>query len=1077
MLPVFLSLAGFFAALAIGGVGGHSAAADDPLQEAAENEILADGGLNPEAFYLLNEKGVRLMYPGLSFAEIERLRKLDEGTIQPTQAFNFDSVSIEGTAEENRAELDVTIRLQVDPAGQTWLAIPLLMENFNRLAPPEVTGIDHWHLDLDTARGGYLLWVQVEEPRDVVVRMRVSVRVDPQPRSSIRFQLPEVPTTVELTVPQEDAVATVEGRGNEDVKKVETEEAEHKSTFRAQSGGGEFSLLWGSPQAEATRSQVLEAESRWTLVWMSVQDRPTASVDLTVRNLRGDIQPFEIELAAGVQLLDQQGVVLARSDSPSSQAGGQRFQVRLDPQGSSDEVDIRLEVELGSRTIDAANPLRLEGIMVVDAVRQTGTVEVRSDQQYRLRWQRRPWVRSVWAEDNESGDNLQVYQFTFDRVPFGLPMWLAPKQRRLRVESDYAIRIDKAVATLQMTIRATGSTPDGRMLRVNTSGWQIQSVETAETGDPLDTFPDDELLEIDLSSLTAFTADETALVINAGRELPLDDDAVQLPIPRVVFDDDSTMVQPGILEVRTSPGLSFISNLSESVGVDELAVERTDSGAATLPTRYIVQSLGPEAVLSGFLEEDRPQVTLEADLTIAVEGERLVTTADWLLRPQRGMTGQIPLEFSVDDDWQAWDATVDQQPAVLRAVDDQIVLFSDQLVSGRHAIRFRRSDPIEIAQEAEPVLLQLKFPRPDLPEVTSGGEVGLQLRASASVSIEAFISGQPVADLSFDSLPSQPLTVRLNRRETRLRRLLMPHVVVQTHVGRSRRHERLMATVRGSGDLRLSLRETGSDLTADVTVDGRKQVSERSDDGALLIPLGADKPEHVLDVRIWYSADETMRDSSVRPAFVLPIGTGRLFWDLLLPTDEHVVWASPTLGRAMRWKFDRWRLRREPTESRELLAEWIGANDTGGTMVGNRYLFTGSDPSSVRAVTAGKPLIWATVGGFVLAISASLVYLPQLKHPLTGVAAAVAICGLTLLAPDAAVVVGQLAILSLVLVAVMMGVRAVLRGRPHDRVFDASQSVGRDGSSRTHQSQAGQQPDGGSGSLPLTATVNVGDGN
>ena len=64
-------------------------------------------------------------------------------------------------------------------------------------------------------------------------------------------------------------------------------------------------MLWGNVETQAVGRQVLEAESSWDLVWMSLQDRPTGSIDLRVRNLRGDVQPFEIEIPVGLQLLGE----------------------------------------------------------------------------------------------------------------------------------------------------------------------------------------------------------------------------------------------------------------------------------------------------------------------------------------------------------------------------------------------------------------------------------------------------------------------------------------------------------------------------------------------------------------------------------------------------------------------------------------------------------------------------------------------------------------------------------------------------------------------------------------------------
>src|SRR6056297_1420595 len=72
--------------------------AQDPPLPSDRPKVL-DDGLSSAAFYLLDEDGNRVMMPGMSLEELERLQKLDEGYSQPTRPCSFKSVKIEGTAE------------------------------------------------------------------------------------------------------------------------------------------------------------------------------------------------------------------------------------------------------------------------------------------------------------------------------------------------------------------------------------------------------------------------------------------------------------------------------------------------------------------------------------------------------------------------------------------------------------------------------------------------------------------------------------------------------------------------------------------------------------------------------------------------------------------------------------------------------------------------------------------------------------------------------------------------------------------------------------------------------------------
>ena len=238
------------------------------------------------------------------------------------------------------------------------------------------------------------------------------------------------------------------------------------------------------------------------------------------------------------------------------------------------------------------------------------------------------------------------------------------------------------------------------------------------------------------------------------------------------------------------------------------------------------------------------------------------------------------------------------------------------------------------------------------------------------------------------------------------------------------------------------------DVTVEAFVDGNA-VAVRREDGTLRIMLPADSERHSIDLRVWIDESPSDWFPLIRPRLMAPYGAGRVYWQVVTPLDSHALWASPTLGRAMNWNLQDWSLARKPVRSDQMLATWAGVSSTLAMPLGNRYLYVGTEPSSFRAVTASRGQLWSLVAAFVLGVAMLLTYVPRSRSPMIAVAGALLLTGLIAVAPDAAVLAGQLAMIALVLVVVMTSIRALISPRKTRRVFQSGQWVKADSSTRT----------------------------
>jgi hypothetical protein len=137
----------------------------------------------------------------------------------------------------------------------------------------------------------------------------------------------------------------------------------------------------------------------------------------------------------------------------------------------------------------------------------------------------------------------------------------------------------------------------------------------------------------------------------------------------------------------------------------------------------------------------------------------------------------------------------------------------------------------------------------------------------------------------------------------------------------------------------------------------------------------------------------------------------------------------------MTWRFDRWRLYREPNFSDQALTASSSDTTPNPMPPGNRYLYVGSDLRSFQVVVVSRVVLWIFIGSFVLVTAVMLTNFPQSRHPLTAVVGAILFGGLIAVAPDAAVLAGQFGIISMVLVILMTAIRSLIKPSQSNRVF------------------------------------------
>ena len=1067
--------------------------------------------------------------PGMSFEKMDELQRMQQGWQQLSQLYTIESLEVRGRVVETTAELNVTVRIDLEPTGGKWVTVPLRMANFHRQGPADVSGVERYRLDLGKDGSGHLLHLKSDTRRSVVIAMRVKGLASPAPSSAVEFRLPEAPSQIALEVPSPGVSATVIGRGDE---VLETKSQQNSTEVLLTSGGGTFSLRFGVQLPVVDTRPILESESRILVDWQQADNAPIVSQEIAVRSGRGDLPRFLLSIPAAVPLLQQPtirgGAPFEVEDGldtelngkiPAAEKAGedsseamQRRSVGVIPTGDRGDsrVEIGIATQVRSEDGRPGGTIVIQPISVADAIEQTGEIEIRTPRDYRLRWTPQPWVSSQWDQADSDTGSTRTYRFRFDRVPFELPVWLSARAKRLRVEGDYRLTFYDSLASLKVLLRTGGGVPDSRILALNVSGWRVQNTFVGGTTTPVQVDQNGDLLEIDLSSLpTGGESDriEVALV----RPLSDSSDRIELPLPQIAGDPELIGTIASTLSVVTQADYRFIADLGNSLGMGEVLRVYGPAGPPETPTggatstgatagsrttepiaenRYSLPDISQPSKLAGFLVTERPRIAYQTEAEISILGNQLIEEVNWVVYPQGGLRGRLPIAWGRGDGArgdakpsaaeaagsdgasgendgevvyrlpmnEGWGVTVDDMPAVLRASsENEYSIYSDFLAGGPHRVRLRRSRELPGTLFSDALvsggnrIAGVELPRPGVADVTLRGPMVVRLRGDRGIDLvwrDSTSPGQsqPGEPISLASQPIAELPLWGRRVDRKQEEVVVRRAVLRTAVSRDTQHDYLIASVQGGGLLRLPLVGAGPDVLVRAMIDGTPSDVLRIDDNSCSVRLG-EKGTHTVSLQLWSPRESSLLAEKVQPILSLPTGTERFYWEIVTPQDDHLVWASPSSGRAMRWQFDRWRLYRQPVQTASELANWAGASWETRLPPGNRYLFVGVDASGLRTVMMSRMAIWLIAGTAVLLISCLLTYFPRARHPLLAVTGAVFLSGMTLLLPDASVLAGQVMLVAMLMVAVMAGVGYLLAPKRPTRVLVPTTDRGADRSS------------------------------
>jgi len=1059
-----------------------------PVQEAS-----------PPLFYLKDESGNLVPVPGFRLEDFESMvkRQHRSGTADQAPRYTIQSVAATGTAKNSYAELSIQLKILIQEEG--WVRVPLRLDQAVLRGGQEYRGPGQQFLHYEPAAEGYVLWVRSgpgQEHQLTLDALVPLVRLGEETR--LRLIVPRAATSeLRLSVPMVGVVAEA-SEGATLLPPVAT--AESSTLLTAVGIGGDLELAWrkeGTPPAESP--SVLEAVGQ---LQVKADGRGfEADVQLSVRSLGGPFDSFRVRLPKGAELVpaktSQYTLNAVKAAGPTEQA--RLVEVRL-AKKTIGPVEVRLATRM---PLDVAGPalwIDVAACEVLGAVRQTGHVAVRADSQWRvlvgtLRNARQvdDLPRTLRSDDLAAG-------FEYFSQPCSLPIRVVRRSPRVSVEPEYVLLVDADQVSLEARLKYVVRAAEVGSLEIDFPGWQFDEAgpENLVAGDRV--FEESGVLSLPLVQRSIGPLE---IVLRGHRRLPPGAKSIALELPRPRADSQASAA----VVVLPADNVELVPDSSAALGLvrQQVALQmklpqrqqdplfyRAEPAKAVFAAALRVhpQKVSASAASQITAEEQRVEVEQRLSYTVAYK-----PTDRLSIDVPRALAGpdQIALSFEGKPA-----ATVDlpdpnDQPDPAGPARKQVVLPGARIGPCELVIRYGVELPRLVPRSSVTATIPLVMPaQAELAGNTAVllAKEGVRVRQREGPWAEAGLSDaaapRPALRRGLQLAASQPapeiaIEVQLED-QTAAGSTVVERAWIQTWLTRTTRQDRAVFQVTTSQrNLSLVVPAGVSLAEVELWLDGQRCSASSTPEARLIVPLPEGDPlrQHRLEAIYRFALT---RPSPGRMSLELPhLGrrawVQRLYWQLALPPDEHVVADPADLTSEFRWGFNGLFWGRNPTLEQPSLETWAGGRRLAELPLGtSRYLFSSAGTvTRCELRTAGRATVVLASSAVVLVLGLMLIHLPRARHPASLFSLAVLLGAGAVAYPGPTLLAGQAAALGVVLALGAAWLRAGVSGKRRLGAREAPSSILERGSARATRRAAAVSGEAPTEIMPDAAAVRTMD--
>ena len=204
-----------------------------------------------------------------------------------------------------------------------------------------------------------------------------------------------------------------------------------------------------------------------------------------------------------------------------------------------------------------------------------------------------------------------------------------------------------------------------------------------------------------------------------------------------------------------------------------------------------------------------------------------------------------------------------------------------------------------------------------------------------------------------------------------------------------------------------------------VLVDGQRVECRAMADDRLVVPLAGQRDQRRFVIELQYHfAEARPPRGALRlefPHLGPNIWVRRMYWQLILPANEHVTANPAGFTGEFTWDWEGYFWGRQPLLDQAQLESWVGAAPRPALPDrDNLYLFsTLGDVRQAEIHTAGRTWIVLWASGAVLLVGLVLIYVPASRHPGVLLVAGLGLLAAGLIAPEPTFLLAQAASLGL----------------------------------------------------------------
>jgi hypothetical protein len=852
---------------------------------------------------------------------------------------------------------------------------------------------------------------------------------------------------------------------------------------------GIFRLTWQNATKDARAvASILNALSaiRTTIDGRGIR----SDARLTVRSFGGTFDQFRVRLPPGAQLIqarpdsarapEAQYRISVEPDATdktkSSDAGSQQVVVVELAEKQKGPVVVDLATEQSGGVDKPDQEINLGGFEVVGAVRQFGDVSLSVSDDWQAQWQAGPFVRQV--DPSELDSSLQssnpTAAFQFDRQPWSLKVQVAPRRLRLHVTPKFELECHPEEVRLVAHLAYQFFGARAFELRVDLKDWEM-------TGDPVEAggMVDQDRVTVTPQGVLVLPLSRAAtrrveVTLPLRRSVKRDAARMELPLPVPTADSVGT----GDLFVRAAPSIELLPDLSKSIGLTappdaQLVPGGTDDGATGLRFR----TLQPAVVFVADRTRRAGEISTQtsAQIELSQDGADIDERVNYSARfePVTELAFECPADFSpesqgleiqlrsttdendsqLDERRTSLHFTLANEESAGQSTTRQFRVTLPRSQLGKFGLRLRYHVPLQKpgASETE-CLIPLVCPS-DGEWISQSTTVVAPRNITASLDENAEDASWKVDHFNTENQKSSfgfrasgpevslPLMLRQGRGDVPAP-TIVERVWLQTWLANGVEQSRAAfrfrttapeATVELPPDLPSGEIETLVDRQpADVVsqAHGRLVVRLPLQSGGTSSEAGA-AGVHTLELRSRQAYRQGLAQAHrfTPPQIEGSMALSQVYWQIVLPGDQHVVQAPAQLTSASQrqWLGAFWG--HEPIKSQSDLEDWVGASrQVAPTDLQSQYLFSGLLPiSTIEIVTAPRWLVVLLASFAVLVIVLALLYMPRgLRMWGLAILAGVLLMG-SISYPEAALLLGQAALLGLLLAGISVFLRRASR--------------------------------------------------